>query len=171
MGLASTVLRTRWLVRSPVALFRTGLGGVFAGRLLLLVHRGRSSGQPRYAVLEVASRPAPDRYVVVAGLGPRTQWYRNVVAEPRVLVRTGARPAVRAFASTLDPDDAARLLAEYPVRSPRAWSTLEPVLREWAEPLAASRGVADWRRVVPVVELTPVHRGPVGRARKGRSDP
>jgi hypothetical protein len=31
---------------------------------------------------------------------------------------------------------------------------LEPVLREWAEPLAAERGKADWRRVVRVVDLT-----------------
>lgn len=171
MGLASAALRTRWLVRSPVPLLRAGLGGVFAGRLLLLVHRGRASGRPRYAVLEVVGRPAPDRYVVVAGLGPRTQWYRNVVADPRVLVRTGARPAVRAIATTLDPGDVAHVLGAYPVRSPRAWSTLEPVLREWAEPLAASRGVADWRRVVPVVELRTLRRRPAGRRRRARSDP
>ncbi|MFC8922057.1 nitroreductase family deazaflavin-dependent oxidoreductase [Cellulosimicrobium sp. NPDC057127] len=153
MGIASSALHTRWFVRAPVALFRAGLGGVFGGRLLLLVHRGRSSGQARYAVLEVSGRPARDRYVVVAGLGPRSQWYRNVVAEPRVLVRTGARRAARAVATTLEPDDGARLLAEYAAASPRSWGTLEPVVREWAEPLARSRGVADWRRVVPVVEL------------------
>jgi deazaflavin-dependent oxidoreductase (nitroreductase family) len=156
VGVASAFLRTRWLVRAPVALFRAGLGGLFARRLLLLVHRGRSSGEARYAVLEVSGRPAPDRFVVVAGLGPRSQWYRNVVAEPRVLVRTGARRAAPALAATVSPDAGARLLEEYAQRSPRSWSTLEPVVREWAEPLAASRGEADWRRVVPVVELAVV---------------
>lgn len=153
MGLASTLLHARWFVRAPITLFRAGLGGLFGGRLLLLVHRGRTSGEARYVVLEVAGRPAPDRFVVVAGLGPRSQWYRNVVAEPRVLVRTGARRAARAVAHVRAPDDGARLLREYAGRSPRAWAALEPVLREWAEPLAASRDEPDWRRVVPVVEL------------------
>ncbi|WP_435737447.1 nitroreductase family deazaflavin-dependent oxidoreductase [Cellulosimicrobium sp. PMB13] len=153
MGLASTLLHTRWFVRAPVALFRSGLGLLTGGRLLLLVHRGRASGEARYVVLEVAGRPAPGRLVVVAGLGPRSQWYRNVVAEPRVLVRTGARPAARALARTLPPDDGARLLDDYATRSGQAWAVLEPVLREWAEPLARSRGEVDWRRVVPVVEL------------------
>ncbi|OLT53275.1 hypothetical protein BJF88_12295 [Cellulosimicrobium sp. CUA-896] len=156
MPLASALLRTRWLVRAPVALFRAGLGGLLGHRLLLLVHRGRSSGEARFVVLEVVDRPAPDRFVVVAGLGPRSQWYRNLVAEPRVLIRTGARRAARARATTLSPDDGARLLDDYGARSPRAWSTLEPVLREWAEPLAASHGVDDWHHVVPVVELAVV---------------
>jgi deazaflavin-dependent oxidoreductase (nitroreductase family) len=153
MGTASTLLHSRWFVRAPIALFRSGLGFLTGGRLVLLVHRGRASGEARYVVLEVAGRPASDRFVVVAGLGPRSQWYRNVVAEPRVLVRTGARAAAPALARTLPPDDGARLLAGYAARSARAWSVLEPVLTEWAEPLAASRGVDDWRLVVPVVEL------------------
>jgi deazaflavin-dependent oxidoreductase (nitroreductase family) len=153
MGLASTLLRSRALVRAPIALFRAGLGFLAGGRLVLLVHRGRTSGAPRRVVLEVAGRGGPDRLVVVAGLGPRSQWYRNVVAEPRVLVRTGALPARRALARVLAPDDAARLLREYADRSPRAWATLGPVLREWAAPLAAERGEDEWRRVVPVVEL------------------
>jgi deazaflavin-dependent oxidoreductase (nitroreductase family) len=158
MGLASTLLRARWFVRAPVGLFRAGLGGIAGGELLLLVHRGRSSGEPRYAVLEIAGRPAPDRTIVVAGLGPRSQWYRNVVAEPRVLVRTGWRPAARAVARTLPPDDGVRALEEYAERTPRPWSVLVPVLREWADPLAAERGETDWRRVVPVVELQALGR-------------
>ncbi len=154
MTLASRLLHTRWFVRAPIVLFRSGLGFLAGGRLLLLGHRGRSTGEARYVVLEVTDRPAPGSWVVVAGLGPRSQWYRNVVADPRVLVWVGRRRHVRSTARTLPPDDGARLLDEYASRYARGWAVLEPVLREWAEPLAAERGEADWRRVVPVVELT-----------------
>ncbi|MFB8228306.1 nitroreductase family deazaflavin-dependent oxidoreductase [Cellulosimicrobium sp. NPDC055967] len=154
MALASRILHTRWLVRSPITLFRSGLGFLAGGRLLLLAHRGRTTGATRYVVLEVTDRPAPGTWVVVAGLGPRSQWYRNVVADPRVLVWVGWRRHVRSTARTLAPDDGARLLRGYATRHERDWAMLEPVLREWAEPLAAEREEADWRRVVPVVELT-----------------
>ncbi len=153
MSLASRALHTRWFVRSPIWLFRAGLGFLTGGRLLMMVHRGRSSGEPRYVVLEVVDRPAPDRVVVVAGLGPRSQWYRNIQADPRVLVSVGTRHQARAVATTMTPDDGAATLEAYTSVHPGPWSKLEPVLAEWAVPLAAERGEDDWRRVVPVVEL------------------
>ncbi|MCB7135997.1 nitroreductase/quinone reductase family protein [Cellulosimicrobium marinum] len=55
---------------------------------------------------------------------PTAQWYRNVVAEPRVLVRTGARPPARALARPLPPDGAARLLDEHAARSSSSPSPL-----------------------------------------------
>ena len=79
--------------------------------------------------LEVTDRPAPGSWVVVAGLGPRSQWYRNVVADPRVLVWVGHRRHVRSTARTLPPDDGARLLDEYASRYARGWAVLEPVLK------------------------------------------
>ncbi|MFE6233826.1 nitroreductase family deazaflavin-dependent oxidoreductase [Cellulosimicrobium sp. NPDC057862] len=154
MTVASRLLHTRWLVRTPVALFRSGLGLLLGGRLLMLGHRGRTTGETRYAVLEVSARPDPRTWVVVAGLGPRSQWYRNVVADPRVLLWVGARRGVRGRSRTLAPADGARFLREYAAAHARSWEVLEPVVLEWAEPLATERGEDDWRRVVPVVELT-----------------
>ncbi|WP_344247067.1 nitroreductase family deazaflavin-dependent oxidoreductase [Isoptericola hypogeus] len=153
MGLASRLLHARWFARSPIWLFRAGLGSLAGGRLLMLQHRGRSSGEPRYVVLEVVDRPAPDRVVVVAGLGPRSQWYRNVQAEPRLLVSVGRRRDARARATTMTPDDGAATLQAYTSAHPGPWRALRPVLTEWAEPLARERGEPNWRRVVPVVEL------------------
>ncbi|MHA7135051.1 nitroreductase family deazaflavin-dependent oxidoreductase [Oerskovia turbata] len=154
MSLAARVLRTRTLVRAPIALYRAGLGPLLGERLLMLGHRGRTTGEERHVVLEVAGRPGPSTWIVVAGLGPRSQWLRNVETEPRVLVWSGPRRRVRAVAHVLPPDDAARLLDEYTAEHTRGWDVLEPVLREWAAPLAAEQGEADWRRVVPVVEIT-----------------
>lgn len=153
MSLAARMLHTRWFVRAPIGLFRAGLGFLAGGRLLMMQHRGRSSGERRYVVLEVVARPAPDRAVVVAGLGPRSQWFRNVQADPRVLVSIGTRRDVRSRAVVLDPDDGAAVLRAYTDAHPGPWAQLGPVLAEWAEPLARERGEADWLQAVPVVEL------------------
>lgn len=153
MNLASRLLRTRALVRAPIWLFRARLGFLLGGRMLLMQHRGRVSGEARSVVLEVTDRPAPDRIVVVSGMGTRAQWYRNVLVEPRVLVSVGARRGVRALAHVLPPDEAARTLDAYARDHPRAWTTLGPVLTKWARPLAAAQGEDRWERVVPVVEL------------------
>ncbi|MEG3616400.1 nitroreductase family deazaflavin-dependent oxidoreductase [Isoptericola haloaureus] len=153
MDLATRLLHSRWLVRAPIWLFRIGGGVLFGGRLLLLQHRGRTTGARRFAVLEVSGRPDPDRLVVVAGLNARPQWYRNVLVEPRVLVSVGRRRDARALAEPLDPDAAAARLREYADQHPAAWARLEQVVTAWAVPLAAAQGERDWRRVVPVVEL------------------
>nr|WP_246256073.1 nitroreductase family deazaflavin-dependent oxidoreductase [Isoptericola halotolerans] len=134
-------------------MYRAGLGFVLGPRFLLMRHRGRVSGEPRSVVLEVTDRPAADRIIVVAGTGPKAQWYRNVLVEPRVLVSTGFRRDARARARALTPDDAAAVLQRYASEHPRAWSALRRVLSEWAEPLAAATGERRWERVVPVVEL------------------
>lgn len=143
------ILRTRALARAPIVAYRLGLGFLFGSRMLLLEHVGRTSGAPRFAVLEVADRPGPGRYIVVSGFGERAQWFRNVVTEPRVRVSVGRRRAVQATAHRLPQDRAAALLADYPRRHPHAWARLEPTIRAACgltpdEPLAPH---------VPVVEL------------------
>ncbi|MCK0117590.1 deazaflavin-dependent oxidoreductase (nitroreductase family) [Isoptericola sp. CG 20/1183] len=153
MNLAARLLHTRALVRAPIWLYRAGLGFLLGDRLLLMQHRGRVSGQARSVVLEVADRPAPDRLVVVSGMGPTAQWYRNVLAEPRVLVSVGTRRDVRALAHALSPAEAAATLEAYARDRPRPWAALRPVLTEWALPLAAATGEDRWERVVPVIEL------------------
>lgn len=153
MNVASRLLHTRWLVRAPIGLFRAGLGFLLGPRFLMLQHRGRLSGEARYVMLEVTDRPAPDRILVVSGMGPKAQWYRNVLAEPRVLVSTGFRRSVRATAHALPPDEAAAVLDRYAREHAGPWAALRPVLTEWAAPLAAAGGAERWQHVVPVVEL------------------
>jgi deazaflavin-dependent oxidoreductase (nitroreductase family) len=97
----------RWLVRAPIWLYRGGLGIVFGSRLLMLEHTGRTAGARRYAVLEVIDRPSPGRYVVSSGFGARTQWFRNVQANPHVRVYLGSRRPVPATARLLTPSQAA----------------------------------------------------------------
>ena len=128
MTLAGRALRTRWLVRAPILLYRNGFGFLFGQRMLLLEHRGRRSGLARHVVLEVVEHPHPDTYVVVSGFGDASQWYRNLVAEPRVRISVGRRRDVPAFARLLPPDTAEVTLAHYAERHPKVWHRLSHTL-------------------------------------------
>lgn len=125
---AAGLLRRRWFVRAPIALFRARLGFLFGRRMLLLQHVGRRTGLPRYAVLEVVDHPLPTRWVVVSGFGERAQWYRNVRARPDVCVTVGAGGPKPARAHVLDDEQARQALTRYAQRHPRAWRRLRPVL-------------------------------------------
>jgi deazaflavin-dependent oxidoreductase (nitroreductase family) len=126
-SLARRLLRARRLVRAPIWLYRVRLGFIFGPRLLMLEHTGRKSGARRYVILEVVDRPRPGCYLVASGFGTRSQWFRNVRANPYVRVwHTGHRPA-RATARLLSSEETAIALSAYAARHPRAWATLKPV--------------------------------------------
>lgn len=125
---AAAVLRTRWLVRAPVWVYRARLGFILGRRLLMLEHTGRTSGLPRYVVLEVIDHPRPERWIVASGFGHRAQWFRNVRHDPRVRVYLGSRKPAPATAVRLDADSAAAALGRYALAHPGAWSRLRPVL-------------------------------------------
>lgn len=124
---AARLLRTRWLVRAPVWLYRARLGFVFGSRLLMLEHTGRTTGARRFAVLEVVARPRPGTFVVASGFGARAQWFRNVQANPDVRVYLGAHGPAAATARLLSDGEAATALAAYASRHPRQWASLKPV--------------------------------------------
>ncbi len=123
------LLRTRWIVRAPIWLYRARLGLLFGSRLLMLEHTGRKTGTRRYAVLEVAGRPRPGTYIVASGFGTRADWFRNVRANPKVRVHTGTRRPASATARLLTSEENAAALTAYQRSHPRAWVTLKPVLR------------------------------------------
>ncbi|HEY1105715.1 nitroreductase family deazaflavin-dependent oxidoreductase [Agromyces endophyticus] len=124
MDLGAKILTTRWAVRLPIPMFKTGFGFVFLGRLLMLEHRGRVSGERRYVVIEAAEHESHDRIVVASGFGRSAQWYRNLEAEPRCGVSVGWRRRVPARAELLDADESRALLERYAARYPKAWAAL-----------------------------------------------
>lgn len=124
----AAMLRVRWFVRAPIWLYRARLGFLFGTRLLMLEHIGRTSGERRYVVLEVVVRPTPDSYIVVSGFGAKAQWFRNIVANPHVMVYLGSHRPRPATARVLDRDHSSGALTDYAAAHPRAWRTLRPVL-------------------------------------------
>ncbi len=127
-GLSARALRTRWLVRAPIVLYRTGLGFLFGRWLLMLEHVGRRTGARRYVVLEVVERPTPNQFVIVSGFGTGAQWYRNVVAYPHVRVSWWFRRLVPAQATPMSEAESARALAQYAEEHPRAWDKLRATI-------------------------------------------
>lgn len=75
----------RWLV---LPAFRLGMGGFFStpftGSMMVLRTTGRTTGRRREAPLGYYI--ADGVVYCAAGFGPGTQWYRNLVADPRVEV-------------------------------------------------------------------------------------
>lgn len=111
----------RAAVRLPVHMFRAGLGPLFLGRLLLLVHTGRASGQPRRTAVEVvesATVGGRRSWTVASGSGPAADWYRDLQQTPQATVQVGRRfHAVTA--ADLPAGEGGELMARYAPRRPR----------------------------------------------------
>lgn len=144
---AARLLRTRWIVRAPIPLFRAGLGWLFGGRFVMVEHIGRKSGEPRYVVLEVIERET-NALRVASGHGPRAQWLKNLAANPAARLWVGRSKGVPAAARILPASDAAAVLARYARVHPDAWEHLKAAMDELAGGEAS----------IPVVEFTPPAR-------------
>ncbi|MEO6955719.1 MAG: nitroreductase family deazaflavin-dependent oxidoreductase [Antricoccus sp.] len=144
-SIAARALTTRWFVRSPVALYRVGLGSILGRRLLMLEHRGRRSGQPRYVCLEVVERPATDRLVVVSGFGTKAQWYQNLQSNQDCFVSVGRLRRASAVARFMSAAESSAALAPYAQTHPAAWNRLKS---------AIERTVGHQISELPMVELT-----------------
>jgi deazaflavin-dependent oxidoreductase (nitroreductase family) len=97
----------RLFFRTPVMLYRIGLGGLMPGQVLLTTV-GRKSGRPRRAVVDVLRHDAvTDTYYVASAYGARSDWYRNLEANPtlRVQVRWRRFPARAIFLSQEETED------------------------------------------------------------------
>lgn len=143
----------RSLARAPIWIFRLGAGGVFGGRLIMVEHRGRTTGRIRQVVLETVARQG-QVHDVVSGYGWSAQWLRNVEADPRVRLWAGWGRGTSARARILPADEARDVLERYRTDHPVAAQALgralglEPL--RTGEPLPPE--VAD---ALPVVRITP----------------
>lgn len=141
----------RKLWRLPILLYRLGLGPLLGRRVMLLTHTGRVSGLPRRAVIEVV-RHDEHGYVAASGFGPRADWYRNVLANPEVILQVGGR-VLRAAAAPLTADEGAEIMATYAPRHPAAARRLCQIMG-----FAVDGSVDDYREVgrhIPFVRFTP----------------
>ncbi len=146
--LGARLLRNRRLVRAPIWLYRMRGGALFGTRMTMLEHIGRTSGQPRYVVLEVVGRPAPDTIVVASGFGTKAQWFRNVAANPHVRVWLGSHRPVSGVAHVLEPSRADAVLATYRESHPATWEQFKLVLEQ-----TLGEPITDTDTPLPMVEI------------------
>ncbi len=96
-----------------VQLHRAGLaawlGNPLTGWQCLVTTTGRRSGLPRHTPLGYLV--ADGAAWVMAGYGPATQWYRNILEDRRVTLLLPGRPPIAALATeATDPSTRARII-------------------------------------------------------------
>jgi len=113
----------RLFLRFPLLLCRLGLGWLFGGRLVLVIHTGRKSGRPRSVLVEaVRLDQATHTVYILSGWG-QSNWVQNIQQNPAVMVQIGWRrwPAT---ARRLTPEEATPELLSYAQRRPAALTAL-----------------------------------------------
>lgn len=111
---------SRFFFRAPIYVYRAGLGWLMSKRLLMLIHMGRKSGAPRFAVLEVVRWDEEEGvFVVPAAWGEKADWYRNLIETPEAKVNHRGR-TVDVVATRLPLDEAAVHFEIYAKAHPRA---------------------------------------------------
>lgn len=146
--LGARLLRNRRLVRIPIWLYQARAGALMGSRMLMLEHIGRTSGQRRYAVLEVVDHPSAKTYVVASGFGTKAQWFRNICANPNVRVQIGSRPLATGIARVLDQQAADQALDTYRTRHPKQWEQFRQVVEK-----TLGQSIGDRDIPLPMVEL------------------
>lgn len=112
----------RWILRSPVYLYRARLGFLLGRRFVMIEHRGRRSGRHYRTVVEVAGRRNGE-WICASGTGPGADWYLNLRANGLLAVWVGPR---KRWASVrfLKAREAAGVMADYEFEHPRTAARL-----------------------------------------------
>lgn len=115
---------TRWLFRLPIGLYQAGLGWLLGGRFIKITHIGRKSGKPHQVVVEVMRHDqASDTYYVASGWGEKSDWYLNVMKNPRVNIQVGRRKT-QAVAERVPPEVGEKEMLHYSLLHPGALKSL-----------------------------------------------
>src|SRR5215831_12557656 len=149
-----------WFLRIPVFLYRVGLAEQLGRSTLLLTTRGRKTGRwPTTALNYLAEG---DVTYVLAGMGPGSDWLRNLQANPHVWVQVGRR-RFEAWAETIvDPAEHRRVLGLWAEQSMR--TAPPPAVQGFMRRLGFDYSASVRRHLEedpppPIVALRPIPRG------------
>jgi len=95
----------------PVWMYRVHLGFLFFGRIIVIVHRGRTSGTRYESGLEVIDRGDGELFVFAAW-GTKSDWFRNIEANGVEELWDGSSRAAASFRVVTD-DEAYGILSDY----------------------------------------------------------
>jgi deazaflavin-dependent oxidoreductase (nitroreductase family) len=106
----------RAFLKAPVALYHGPLADLLRSRcVMLLTTQGRRSGLAR--TNGVSFMPVGDHFVVFSGWGVRSSWFRNLLANPEMMIKVGRR-RMRATAKVVeDPARRIELMRQMQARS------------------------------------------------------
>ena len=101
----------------PQVLYALGLGPVYGRLVLLLTTTGRKSGLPRVTPLQYEEIDGD--IVVGSARGSQADWFRNIQANPNVIVRVKSRQFEGVAEPVTDPKRVADFLAYRLNKNPR----------------------------------------------------
>jgi deazaflavin-dependent oxidoreductase (nitroreductase family) len=143
----------KFFFRAPLVLYRIGLGGLLGQRFLLLNHTGRKSGKPRQTVLEVVNHDTDsDTYYIASGFGKKSDWYLNILAQPKINIQVGWRK-MAVTAVPLTPEQSGQAMVDYARRYPTAAKNLGKVIGYDVSTEEEYRAVG--RESIPFIALEP----------------
>ncbi|HEY2277663.1 MAG TPA: nitroreductase family deazaflavin-dependent oxidoreductase [Streptosporangiaceae bacterium] len=118
----------RRLLRAPARLYDWHAGWLLGPRFVRLTHVGRRTGRRHRTILEtIGTDREVDELLVLVGMGPTADWYRNIQKHPALelaTMRRRFRPVHRVLAER----EAVLALAEYERRNRWALFVIRPVL-------------------------------------------
>lgn len=76
----------KWLYKTPILLYRLGLGFLVGRLFMILTTTGRKSGQPRRTAIEFHEYTG--RRYVFSAWGTKADWYHNIEANPAITIQT-----------------------------------------------------------------------------------
>ena len=107
----------RLLLKMPSLIYYGPIAELLRSRCVLrLTTRGRRSGKPR--TTSVSFMPVDDYFVIFAGFrGVNANWYRNIRANPSVLIKVGRREMPAQARLVEDPQRRSELMRQMQARS------------------------------------------------------
>ena len=150
-----------WVFRTPLPLYRAGLGWLFLGRtFLVLTHVGRRTGRPHAtAAMVLAEDRRTGEAVICSVWGPHTDWIRNLRAHPALRVQIGRDSWVPEH-RFLTEEEACAVGLEFRRRHP--WRA-RVFKRALGVDLTSDATMRDYRRTRPMVALRPAVAGAAPR--------
>lgn len=105
------------IFKSPLLLYRLGLGWILGRRFMLLTHVGRRSGKVHRTILAVLRFDPQTKEVMAISAWSASDWYLNIQATPALEVETGLTRYVPQQ-RVLSPEEIAILFEEYRQKHP-----------------------------------------------------
>ncbi len=75
------------LFKTPIVLYRLGLGKLLGNYILILSTTGRETGKAHRTPVEYFFHEG--QYFIISGFGDQPDWYQNILADPRVTLQNG----------------------------------------------------------------------------------
>lgn len=145
----------RLLFRAPIIMWRLGLGPLVGRVLMIVTHTGRISGLPRRTMVEYHKLTG----IIYApcAFGPRSDWYKNIVADPHVTVQTANGTSSMIASRVVDDDEILAVYALFRWRDPPLlkWYLQSLDIEDKEKDVLIKKDRIYWLRFDPTESSTP----------------